>query len=94
MTFLKMTAAAAATALMFAAVPAFAQQGTTLAGPAQGSKSDGSASTMPSGQSGANGGAMMKSGGAMTGGSGAATGTMSGGSTATGGNAGGAAGRN
>ena len=95
MTFSKIIVATAASALMVASVPAFAQQGTTLAGPAQGSKSDGSASTAPSGQSGANGGAMMKSGGAMTGSSaGASTGTMSGGSTATGGNVGGPAGRN
>lgn len=94
MTF-KITAAVAATAIILAAAPAFAQQGTTLAGPAQGQKADGSASTKPSAESGANGGGMMKSGGAMSGTSGsAATGTMSGGSTATGGNVGGPAGRN
>ena len=90
---LKITAAIAASALMLAAAPAFAQQGTTLAGPAQGQKSDGSASTKPAGESGANGGAMQ--GGTMSSTSGgAATGTMSGGSTSTGGNVGGPAGRN
>lgn len=67
MTF-KITAALAATVLMLAAAPSFAQQGTTLAGPAQGEKADGSNSTKPSGASGANGGAMTKSGdGAMSG---------------------------
>lgn len=88
---IKITAAVAAASLILAAAPAFAaENGTTLAGPAQGSKADGSSSMAhPSAESGANGG------GAMTGHADApATGTMSGGSTATGGNVGGPAGRN
>lgn len=88
------TAAASAAILFAAAGVSYAQQGTTLAGPAQGSKADGSNSTVPSAQSGANGGAMVRSGGGGTGTSGAATGEMSGKSTATGGNVGGAVGRN
>ena len=82
----------AATAIMLASPVAFAaENGTTLAGPAQGSKADGSSSSNhPASADGAmSGGSMERSGG-----SGAATGTMSGGSTATGGNVGGAAGRN
>ena len=82
----------AATAVMLTSpVAAFAaENGTTLAGPAQGSKADGSSSSNhPASADGAmSGGSMERSGG-----SGAATGTMSGGSTATGGNVGGAAGR-
>lgn len=79
-------AAIAAATLLLGSGSAFAQQGTTLAGPAQGQKADGSASTVPSAESGAG------RGGTSTGTT--ATGTMSGGSTATGGNAGGPAGRN
>lgn len=79
-------AALAAAGLLLGAGSAFAQQGTTLAGPAQGEKADGSASTTPSAESGAG------RGGTSTGTT--ATGTMSGGSTASGGNAGGPAGRN
>ena len=63
MTF-RITTSVVATALMLAAAPAFAaENGTTLAGPAQGTKSDGSSSMTPSAESGANSGAMMKSGG-------------------------------
>ena len=83
---LKMSAAAAVAGLLVGAAPVLAQQGTTLAGPAQGQKSDGSSSTKPSAESGAG------RGGTST--SGPATGTLSGGSTATGGNSGGPAGRN
>ncbi len=94
MTARKTTVAVAATVLLLAAAPAFAQQGTTLAGPAQGQKADGSNSTRPSAESGSNGGAMMKGGATSETSGGVATGTMSGGSTATGGNVGGPAGRN
>ena len=49
MSFLKITAAAAALALLCAAAPAvYAAEGTTLAGPAQGTKSNGEASMQPS----------------------------------------------
>ena len=82
----KITAAVAIGGLLLGAAPVFAQQGTTLAGPAQGQKSDGSASQTPSAESGAAPGATSSSG--------ASTGTSSGGSTATGGTPGGAAGRN
>lgn len=90
MTKTKFFVAAAALAMLTA--PALAQQGTTLAGPAQGSKANGSASTRPSGETGASGAAETTTGAGASGG--VATGTMSGGSTATGGNPGGPAGRN
>ncbi len=58
--------AATSAAILLAATSAvFAQQGTTLAGPAQGSKANGESSTAPS-ESGANSGLMTR-GGAMTG---------------------------
>ena len=92
MTILSKIATIAATALMLSGTSsAFAQQGTTLAGPAQGSKGNGEASTKPSGASAGS------SGSATTGtktGDGTATGTGDSKSTATGGNAGGPAGRN
>lgn len=59
--------ATSAAILIAAANGASAQQGTTLAGPAQGSKANGDSSTVPSTESGANGRAMTRSSGAMTG---------------------------
>lgn len=80
---MKNTILAAATSvalLAWAGSTALAQQGTTLAGPAQGSKADGSSSTQPSAESGANRGAMTRGGAsgegdAMSTGSGATSGT-------------------
>ena len=86
---IKHTAAIAATALVLAgALPVFAQQGTTLAGPAQGEKADGSSSTVPSAASGASGGARDGSTAGTL-----ATGTVGGGATAPGGGASGSTGR-
>ena len=73
----------AALALVFAnAMPALAQQGTTLAGPAQGEKADGSSSTVPSAASGANRGVRDGSSAGTS-----ATGAVGVGATATGGGA-------
>ena len=64
---MKTTIIATSAAILLAATSAvFAQQGTTLAGPAQGSKANGESSTAPSAESGANSGTMTR-GGAMTG---------------------------
>lgn len=54
--------AVSAAVLAFASNGAFAQQGTTLAGPAQGSKANGTSSMQPSAASGANGGSMTRDG--------------------------------
>ena len=79
-TFITVTASA----LLLVANAASAQQGTTLAGPAQGSKSNRASSTQPSAASGANGSAMTR-GGAATATDGAASegGAMSTGSGAS-----------
>ena len=61
------TAAALSAALLLAGGSAFAQQGTTLAGPAQGSKANGEASTQPSGAGLGSNGAHSMSGGTATG---------------------------
>ena len=60
-------AAASAAILLASANAACAQQGATLAGPAEGSKADGSSSMQPPIASGATSGPMKHSGGAMTG---------------------------
>lgn len=90
MTFTKFAAVTATAFLLASAGSAYAQQGTTLAGPSQGSKSDGSSSTQPSAAAGATG--AEASGNAALGG--AKTGVESGRTTATGGNPGGPVGRN
>ena len=91
---LNMTFAATAAMLAVTINPAFAQQGTTLAGPAQGSKADGSSSMTPSAASGANGGSMSPGVGSTSTDAGTAAGTMGGGSATTSVPVGGAAGRN
>lgn len=91
---LKITLVATAAILAIVATPVLAQQGTTLAGPAQGSKADGSSSMTPSAASGASGGAMTPGAGATSTDAGTAAGTMGGGSATTSGITGGAAGRN